>query len=57
MPQLRFKCRFCNYGCSQWKAFADPIEYPICPDCNTQMVRDYRIASVYLKMVKNDDDE
>jgi len=49
MPEYAWKCRFCSYITTVWKAFAAEWIIPICPDCNTEMIRDYRIAGVHFK--------
>ena len=49
MPDYAFKCKFCDYVCTTWKGFTEMIIYPICPNCDTQMIRDYRIAGVHFK--------
>lgn len=49
MPEYAFKCRFCDYICTTWKNFTQEMIYPICPNCDTQMIRDYRIAGVHFK--------
>lgn len=49
MPNYAWKCKFCSYTLTQWKAFADEWIIPICPECDAEMIRDYRIAAVYFK--------
>lgn len=49
MPNYAWKCRFCDYRLTQWKDFAAEWVIPICPDCNADMIRDYRIAGVHFK--------
>lgn len=49
MTEYAFKCKFCEYTASTWKSQTQEIVYPICPNCDTQMIRDYRIAGVHFK--------
>lgn len=49
MPEYAFKCKFCDYTASTFKTQTQEMVYPICPNCDTQMIRDYRIAGVHFK--------
>ena len=49
MPDYAWKCRFCDFTQTIWKAFAAEWIIPICPECDTQMIRDYRISGVHFK--------
>lgn len=49
MPDYAYKCRFCKYTIDVFKEFAAEWVIPICPNCNTDMIRDYRVAGVHFK--------
>jgi predicted nucleic acid-binding Zn ribbon protein len=49
MPDYAWKCRFCDFIQTVWKAFAAEWIIPICPNCDTEMIRDYRISGVHFK--------
>lgn len=49
MPDYAWKCRFCFFRETIWKAFAAEWVIPICPNCDTPMIRDYRISGVHFK--------
>lgn len=49
MPDYAYKCRFCDYTIDVFKEFAAEWVIPVCPNCNTDMIRDYRVAGVHFK--------
>ena len=49
MPDYAWKCQFCDFRETIFKPFAAEWVIPICPECNTEMRRDYRIAGVHFK--------
>lgn len=49
MPEYAWKCKFCTFTLTSFKEFAAEWVIPICPECDSAMIRDYRVAGVHFK--------